>query len=88
MLIGRHFLLRAAVDDGGGGRAHALGDAGCVHGGVACADDDHMALKARLDLLLHFLHPADDALDIAGGCRVRPPCHAPVAIRMWVYPPL
>ena len=75
MLIGGHFLLRAAVDDGGGGRAHALGDAGCVHGGVACADDDHMALKARLDLLLHFLHPADDALDIAGDAEfARLPC--------------
>ena len=29
-----------------------------------------MALEARLDLLLHFLHPADNALDVAGNVKL------------------
>ena len=72
MLVGGHFLLRAAVDDRGGGCAHALGDAGGIHRGVARADDDHVALEARLDLLLHFLHPGDDAADVAGLMKIMP----------------
>ena len=67
VLVGGHFLLRAAVDDGGRLRAHALCHARRVHGGVARADDDHMTLQTRLDLLLHVLHPADDALDVSGN---------------------
>lgn len=66
MLVGGHFLLGAAVNNCGGSSTHALGDSCCVHRGVACADDDHVAIKAGLDLRLHFLHPADNALDVAG----------------------
>ena len=64
VLIGGHELLGAAVEDGGV-RAHALGNAGGVHRGVARADDNNVALQAGLDLLFHLLHPLDDALDIA-----------------------
>ena len=64
MLVSGHVLLRTAVDDGGTG-AHALCNAGSVHRGVASADNDDIAAQTRLDLALHFLHPADDACDIA-----------------------
>ena len=63
--IGGHILLRAAIDQRGGGCACALCDSGCVHGGVAAADDGDVAELAALTGL-HFLQPADNAADIAG----------------------
>ena len=64
VLVGGHELLGAAVENGGV-RAHALGDAGGVHGGVARADDHDVAGEVGLDLLLFLLHPLDDALHVA-----------------------
>ena len=46
-------------------RAHSLGNARGVHGGVARADNDDVAAQAGLDLLFHALHPLDDALHVA-----------------------
>ena len=64
MLVGGHEFLRAAVEDGRM-RAHSLGNARGVHGGVARADNDDVAAQAGLDLLFHALHPLDDALHVA-----------------------
>ncbi len=64
VLVGGHELLRAAIEDGRM-RAHTFRDTGGVHRGVACADDDNVAVQAGLDLLFHLLHPLDDALHVA-----------------------
>ena len=85
MLVSGHVLLRTAVDDGGGRGAHALCNAGSVHRGVASADNDDMTpLRHGLTLRLHFLHPADDACDIAFDAQLASLPSADWRIRMWV----
>ena len=63
MLIGGHILLGAAIDDGDGLGTAALGKAGGIHCGVACANYGHTAANGDI-AGLDALHP----LDGTGNC--------------------
>ena len=69
MLVGGHILPGAAVDDGDVLRAAALGKAGGVHGGIAGADDGHVAADAD-EAGLDALHPLDGACHVAGDVQL------------------
>ena len=69
---GRHLGFGAAIDQSGRARAEAAGGADGVHGGVAAADYDYVAIAAVVDRLIVFrdlvgAHEIDAGEKFVGG---------------------